>query len=94
MKNLGIALLILLSLAGLVATACGGFFTVAVLPEVLSKTSASGGYGTGILMIAAPSLIVGLVVVVLCIRGLARLLAPAPPPERTAAPSASRREEP
>jgi len=82
MKALGIALVVIIGLAALLATACGGFFTVISLTEVFGGRGTSG-YATAFLVISVPSLLVGALVAWLCFRGLRKMAAapPAGPPE-------------
>jgi hypothetical protein len=79
MRAVGIALLVILGLAALLATACGGFFTVTGLME--AGRAPMGGYSVAILVFSVPSLLIGVGVAVLCYRTLRKMTAPVEAPQ-------------
>jgi hypothetical protein len=82
MKTAAIALLVVSGLAGLLATACGGFFTVVSLME-MSGGRDMRGYATVFLVFSVPSLLVGALMAWSCLRKVRTMLAapPSGPPE-------------
>jgi hypothetical protein len=66
--------LIALGIAGLLMSLCGGFFTIGLLPDALSGHNSEGsGYATGGLVIAVPSLLIGVLFAWLAYHGLTGL---------------------
>ena len=78
MRIVGIALVIIVGLAALLVTACGGFFTVTGLME--ASRGHTDGYGVAFMVFSVPSLAIGLGVAVLCYRTLRKMTAPAEAP--------------